>query len=99
MDEDGPSDSLHSDDDFQRAVTAAEAETGKSGWPAMSLSEQARAIYEHLRAIDAERATSLFILPARRGSGSRLRAKTNASDVSHRQRTASASHSDSSASE
>jgi len=81
MDEDGPWNRSQSDDDFQRAVAAAQAETGKSGWSAMPPSEQARAIYEHLRAIDAERAASLFILPARRGD---LRAKTNASDVSHR---------------
>lgn len=97
MDEDGPSDSSQSDDDFQRAVAAAEAEIGKSGWSIMSSSEQGRAIYAHLRRIDAERVGSLFIFPAHR---SRLRAKGNASVVSSRHRPAPpASHSDAPATE
>jgi len=96
MEEDGPSDSAPSDDDFQRAAAAAEAKAGKTDWSIMPPSEQARAIYEHLRAIDAERAGSLVILPARRG---RLQAKTSTSGVAHRLWTNVASQSDSSASE
>jgi len=96
MVEDGPSDSSRSDDDFQRAAAAAEAEAGKPGWLMMPPSERARAIYESLRRIDAERAGSLVILPARRV---RLNTNSNGSSVSHGHWAASASHSDTGASD
>jgi hypothetical protein len=94
MDEDGPSNSSSSDDDFQRAAAASEAEAGKVAWSIMPPSEQARAIYQQLKAIDAERAGSLVILPARRGRG---QAKTNPSGVPHPLRTTLAPQSESAA--
>jgi hypothetical protein len=97
MDEYDPSDSAESDDDFQRAAAAAEAEIGNSGWSMMSSSEQGRAIYAQLRRIDADHTASLFILPVHRD---RLRAKADTSVVSYRHRPAPpASHSHGPASE
>jgi len=96
MDENRPSHGSPGDDDFQRAAAAAEAKIGKTDWSIMPPTEQARAIYEHLKAIDAERAASVVIHPARRG---RLNAVTKASSVWDHQWVVPASHSDSSASE
>ena len=97
MDECGPSDSSESDDDFQRAAAAAEAEIGESGWSLMSSSEQGRAIYAHLRRIDADHTASLFILPAHRD---RFRGEENAPVVSYHYGPAPlASHADGPASE
>jgi hypothetical protein len=52
-------------DDFQRAAAAAEAEVGLRIWWEMTLSEQTRAIYEHIRRMDTARAATLPPGPAR----------------------------------
>lgn len=60
-------DGSHSDDDFQCAATRAETEAGRLRWFEMSPTEQARAIYDELRKIDASRAMAMPIQPARSG--------------------------------
>jgi hypothetical protein len=47
-------------DDFQLAAAEAKAEAGV-GWLEMPVKEQARAIYVHLRRIDAQRASTAFV--------------------------------------
>jgi len=46
-------------DDFQRAAAAAVAEVGYPAWFDMAPQEQTRAIYAHLRQIDAARVRAL----------------------------------------
>jgi len=87
MDEDGPSGYSQSEDDFQRAMKAAQAEAGQLIWPQIWPSDQCQAIYTHLRRIDAEGSASVVIVPMPRG---RLRASTNASGRWRREGPASA---------
>ncbi len=56
-------DRSRSEDDFQRAAAMAEAEAGRHRWFEMSPTEQARAIYDKLRKIDASRATAMPAKP------------------------------------
>jgi NAD(P)H-hydrate repair Nnr-like enzyme with NAD(P)H-hydrate epimerase domain len=59
-------------DDFQQAAAAALSDAGHARWLAMSPREQTRAIYSHLRRLDAARAPGMSNTARR----SRLRAVT-----------------------
>jgi len=52
--------------DFQRAAAAAEADAGERWW-GLEPAEQAAAIYDQLRRLDAERVKALRFRPGRRG--------------------------------
>jgi hypothetical protein len=52
-------------DDFQRAAAAAQGRYSQEEWTALPPREQARAIYDALRRIDAERVDAAITSPRR----------------------------------